>query len=331
MGKADTHVHTNYSGVASLWKLKFPESVTTPQEQVDQAIHNGMDVLCITDHNETAGAFVAQRYAKDKDIDVIIGEEINTNEGEIIGMYLTEKIKRDLSIEETIDEIRSQGGLTIAPHPFSFHVDGLGEKIFSIDLDGFEVMNGGHPDLYSNVMASKVMERYPGVWAPMSASDGHSRYTVGTCYTEFEGSSAEDLRKAILNKTTVPVGRPAPVISQVQWSIEVVLGGQKLMYESLRGRLKSVEDNTLVDRINEMSNLMKVAAFGGSLLYLFPPVSFLATLMSTAYLKTGAIKMSRDMQKKIEEFDKLIIERFERLGGKAFALPTEIKNRIKCP
>ena len=309
VGKADTHVHTEYSGFNNLGVLHFPESVTKPEAQVDKARSNKMDVLCITDHDETAGAFIAQKYAKNfDDIEVVVGEEITTKDGEIIGLYLTEKIPPHLSVEETVDIIREQGGLTIAPHPFSFHVFGLKEKIFNIDLDGFEVLNGGHPDKYSNYFARIVMEKYPGKWAPIGASDGHSTFTVGYTWTEFDGNTADDLRKAILNKTTRPKGRTTPVLGEVQWSMEVVLGGQKLMYKSLRGHLPQVKDHSLVDKINSLSDLKKATGIVGGVLYILPPVPFIATLASTTYLKQGAKHMLKDIQKRIEDIDRLISE-----------------------
>ena len=79
MGRADTHVHCNYSGFNNLGILKFPESVIDPQVQVDDARRRGIDVLAITDHNETAGAFIAQKYAEQfDDIEVIVGDEVMT-------------------------------------------------------------------------------------------------------------------------------------------------------------------------------------------------------------------------------------------------------------
>ena len=307
IGRADTHVHTEYSGISKLGFLHFPESVTKPEEQVDRARSNGLDVLCITDHDETAGAFIAKRYAQQfDDIEVVVGEEITTADGEIIGLFLTEKIDPDLSVEETVDIIREQGGLTIAPHPFSFHVFGLKEKILNIDLDGFEVLNGGHPDKYSNHLAQLVMQKYPKKWASIAGSDGHSEFTVGHAWTEFEGNTADDLRRSILNKTTAPKGRTTPVLGEVQWSLEVVLGGQKLMYRSLRGRLPNIEDHSLINKINELSDLKKATGIIGGMMYLLPPVSFIATLASTTYLKYGAKKMFKDIQTRIENIDDII-------------------------
>jgi predicted metal-dependent phosphoesterase TrpH len=307
VGKADIHIHTEYSGFGQLGVLRFPESVSRPHSLVNRARKNGFDVICVTDHDETAGAFIAQDYAKQfDDIEVVIGEEVMTKDGEIIGLFLTERIEPELSIEETVDIIREQGGLTIAPHPFSFHVRGLKERIFDIDLDGFEVLNGGHPDKYSNAFAQAVMDRYPGKWAPIAASDAHSKFTFGYTWTEFEGRTAEDLRKAILSKKTVPKGTTAPVLGEVQWSMEVVLVGQKLMYRSLRGKLNSREDHSLIDKINSISDLKKVAGMIGGFMYLFPPMAFIATLASTTYLNRGAKRMREDLKQRMEEIDELM-------------------------
>jgi len=151
MGKADTHVHTDYSGFNMLGILRFPESVIEPSVQVDSARKRGVDVLCITDHNEVAGGIIAQKYAKQfDDIDVVVGDEVMTDQGEVIGLWLTEKVPKMISPEESVDIIHEQGGLAIAPHPFSVHVEGMQEKVFDLPLEGLEIMNGGHPDCYSN-------------------------------------------------------------------------------------------------------------------------------------------------------------------------------------
>lgn len=309
MGKADTHVHTEYSGIARLGVLKFPESVTTPEQQVDRARENGMDVLCITDHDEIVGAFKAQEYAGQfDDIEIVIGEEVTTSDGEIIGLFLNEKIPDGLTVEETIDIIRSQGGLTIAPHPFSFHVAGLQEKIFSLDLDGFEVINGGHVDNYSNAFAQAVMDKYPGRWAPISGSDAHSVYTAGFNWTEFEGNTAEDFRRAVLNKTTVPVGRPASVLHELKWSMEVVWGGQNMMYRSIIHRLPDDDEKPLVTKINSISKLKKATGIFAGFLYAMPPVSFIATWLSTSFLKKRAKKMNREAHERLQNVERLMIE-----------------------
>ncbi len=317
MGKADTHSHTDYSGFNKLGILRFPESVIDPEIQVDRARREGLDVLCITDHNEVAGGFRAEKYAKKfDDIEIVVGDEVMTDQGEVIGLWLTEKPKKFLSPEETVDIIHEQGGLCIAPHPFSVHVDGMQEKIFELPLEGFETINGGHPDPYSNLLAQRIMGMYPGRWAATSGSDAHSVYTAGYNWTEFPGHSADDFRKAILDKTTVPKGVPAPVLGQVQWSMEVVFGGQKLMYQALRRKLQPIPDNALVDKVLHNSDLKNAIGLVAGTAYLFPLTSMLATLLSTAYLKSHAKKALKNIDERVAKIQKLIAD-LDRKAGRA--------------
>jgi hypothetical protein len=309
MGKADTHLHTQYSGFSKLGIMKFPESVISPATQVDMGRKNGMDVIAITDHDETRAGFIAQEYAKKfDDIEVIVGEEVTTHDGEVIGLFLNERVPEDLPIEETIDIIRSQGGLVIAPHPFSYHVFGLREQILTLDIDGFETINGGHPDSYSNHFAKLVMDAYPKRWAEMSGSDAHSVYTSGYNWTEFEGTTADDFRKSVLNRTTKAVGVPAPVLGQVQWSIEVALGGAKLLRKALAGKLEQPEDDHLIEKILSINDLKKVTGILAAYAYTTPWMSGLATVLSTMWLERGAKKMTKLIPQRLAEVDRIIKE-----------------------
>jgi len=102
--KADLHVHTCYS----------KDSISPPQEIVQHCLETGINCLAITDHDTISGALEVKRIAPFK---VIIGEEILTNAGEIIGYYITEEIPPHLSPEETVKRIKAQGGLVCIPHP----------------------------------------------------------------------------------------------------------------------------------------------------------------------------------------------------------------------
>jgi len=101
----DLHVHTCASVDCS-----------TPIEDVAQAcIEAGIDCVAITDHNEIRGALALRDLGR---VQVIVGEEIRTTKGELQGLFLSELIPGGLSPEETIDRIKSQGGLVCMPHPF---------------------------------------------------------------------------------------------------------------------------------------------------------------------------------------------------------------------
>ncbi len=314
MGKADTHLHTHYSGYSQLGgAMKFPESVITPEDQVDKMRRLGYDVMAITDHDETAGAFRGEKYARRfDDIELIVGEEVSTADGEIIGLFLNERVPKGLSVEETVDIIRAQDGIVIAPHPFSFHVPGLQEKILELDIDGFETINGGHPDRYSNMFAKKVMDAYPKRWADMAGSDAHSVYTSGTCWTEFEGSTADDFRESILKRTTRAVGKAAPPFGQVQWSAEVVMGGQRLLWQKLKGDLKQTEGDQLAEKILSINRLKAATGLIAGSAYLFPPITCLASTLSLIYLGIGSRRMISKMGERLAGIDKII----RRVDGK---------------
>ena len=298
MQRADTHVHTIYSGIGHLGFLKFPESVTRPNEMVDHARKNKLDVLCITDHDCTGGAFIAEKYAKQfDDIEVVVGEEVSTRDGEVIGLWLNEEIPEGMSVEETIDIIHSQGGLAIAPHPFSFHVPALGERVFDLKLEGIETLNGGHIDKYSNTKARLEFLKHPGKWAQLGSSDGHSTSTVGYSWTEFDGYGADGLRKAILDKTTVPAGKPVPVDRAIIWSMEVVLSAGWMIAKSIIGGLKDDPDNPLVAQVNKIRPERKLAASIGAVIYVLPPLPFIASIASNRWLNKRATKLLKELPK----------------------------------
>ena len=298
--RADTHVHTLYSGIGKYGLLRFPESITQPEKMVDSARKKGLDIICITDHNAMGGAVIAENYAKKfDDIEVVKGEEVSTADGEVVGLWMTEEIPAGLSIEETIDRIREQGGLTIAPHPFSFHVPGLGDRVFDVDLDGIETLNGGHIDRYSNAMASAVAKRFPGRWAEIGSSDSHSISTFGYSWTEFEGAGGEDLRKAILDKTTVAGGTPVPLKTAVWWSMEVAVYPMRMILRSLFGRLKDDPANPMVEQVKKMRTRSKIAAVVGATIYILPPIPYIAGLAGPVRLNKTADRLLGEMEDRL--------------------------------
>jgi predicted metal-dependent phosphoesterase TrpH len=134
--EVDLHMHTDHSG-----------DCATP---VDVLIHTardrGLGAIAITDHNEVSGALEARKLAEELgDIKVIVAEEVKTAEqGEVIGLFLEEKIPKGLSMAETIAEIRRQGGLVYVPHPFDrFHSVPDYEHLLDIveEIDILEVFN----------------------------------------------------------------------------------------------------------------------------------------------------------------------------------------------
>lgn len=132
MYKVDLHTHS----VAS------PDGALAPKHYRQALEQRRLDCIAVTDHNTIALAKELQAELGEK---IIVGEEITTNEGEIIGLYLTEAVPAKLSAAETIKRIRKQGGLVYIPHPFETVRKGISaaalQKIAK-DVDIIEVHNG---------------------------------------------------------------------------------------------------------------------------------------------------------------------------------------------
>src|SRR5712692_5569806 len=94
-----------------------PDSRTNVAEQARAVRAAGIDVVCATDHNTIDGALRLRELADG--FRVVVGEEVSTREGELIGLFLERPIPPGLSAEETIAGIHEQGGLVSVPHPFS--------------------------------------------------------------------------------------------------------------------------------------------------------------------------------------------------------------------
>src|SRR4051812_46338105 len=101
------HMHSMWSG----------DCTTTPDELAEALATSGVDVLCVTDHNTIAGAV---RFAESGELGcrVIIGEELRTGSGEIIGLFLSDHLPFGLSAVDAVTRIRDQGGVVYLPHPF---------------------------------------------------------------------------------------------------------------------------------------------------------------------------------------------------------------------
>lgn len=176
------HSHTMWSG----------DATTTPEE-LDEAVRAaGIDVLCITDHNTIAGALeLAQRLP----CRVVVGEELRTVAGELIGLFLSERLPRGINPREAAQRIRAQGGLVYVPHPFDPTrprlVDAaLAELVDDGLVDALEVFNAKTPDQADNAQARAYADDH-GLAAGVG-SDAHVPEALGAAYVEmpdFDGPS----------------------------------------------------------------------------------------------------------------------------------------------
>ncbi len=181
--RVDCHLHTVDSG----------DAVTTVDELAAQAAANHLDAICITDHNVISAALVAAQ--RDMGVRIIIGEEIRTPDGDVIGLFLTERIPYVLPLTEVAQRIRAQGGLVYVPHPFDPARSSLGPALDGLCSAGLadviEVFNAKIADQALNQRAAAAAARadLPGA----AGSDAHDPAGIGAAYVEmpdFDGSAS---------------------------------------------------------------------------------------------------------------------------------------------
>ena len=183
MVRVDCHLHTVASG----------DAVLTLDELADRAREAELDVVCITDHNVTSAAVAAAE--RDLGLRIIVGEEIRTPDGDLIGLFLTERIPYVLPVAEVVARIRAQGGLVYAPHPFDPLRSSLGRVLPGLcaagAVDIIEVFNAKTAEQAPNERALALAAAYalPGG----AGSDAHDAPGVGAAYLEmpdFDGPAA---------------------------------------------------------------------------------------------------------------------------------------------
>jgi predicted metal-dependent phosphoesterase TrpH len=171
--EVDLHMHTDHS----------PDCATPVEVLLETARDRGLGAIAITDHNEVSGALEARRIAAEMGgIEVIVAEEVKTAEqGEVIGLFLEEKIPRGLTMAETIAAIRGQGGLVYVPHPFDrFHSVPDYEHLLDMveEIDILEVFNPRVALTAFNEEAERFARKYRIV--PGAGSDSHVAQGLGS-------------------------------------------------------------------------------------------------------------------------------------------------------
>lgn len=207
MGKADIHIHTQYSdGMASVEQvLEFVENETD------------LDLIAITDHDMFDGAEAARNLAERRHyrFDVLTGMEITTIEGHLLALGLEHPVRSLQRLDRTIAQIHEQGGIAIAPHPMSWMIRSIGRNgLLRIhhnpnDLVRFDACETLNPSLAGKVAARHVRKLNSQVLRlpETGGSDSHVLATIGTAVTEYPGSSAEDFRRALADNRTRVSGR----------------------------------------------------------------------------------------------------------------------------
>jgi hypothetical protein len=198
---ADLHIHTNFSH----------DCHTTPEELLAACEELGLEAIAVTDHNTIKGALEVARLAP-AHIHVIIGEEIKTSEGEIIGLFLEEEIPKGLAAEETIRLIKEQGGLVYVPHPFDpLHLTPSYEFLAShaADIDVIEVYNPRITFTTFNEKARRLARKYdiPGG----AGSDSHVVEGLGTAMLQLKKFDTPQELVASLKEADIIRSRKHPL------------------------------------------------------------------------------------------------------------------------
>ena len=222
---ADPHCHTRAS-----------DGMVTPAELVDAAVKAGLDLIAVTDHDTMAAAGEVRNRGEAVGLAVVMGQELTTRwpaQTHILGWFLERRIKRGLSVVDTVAAIHEQGGLAIIPHPFmptyfgSMQRDMLLRLLEKERVDGIEVMSTVPMGARRRRRLDDFVAAHRDqVGAAIGASDSHfGRYDIGRAVTEYDG----DFRTAVARRETRPrrsAGRgqvPAALALRQQWKSLVEL------------------------------------------------------------------------------------------------------------
>lgn len=201
MIRVDCHSHTLYS----------PDSRASLEEIIEACRRAGIGCLCVTDHNRVEGAFELLRRAPFK---VVVGEEITTTRGDIIGLFLRELVPPGLTPAAAAAAVHEQGGLVCVPHPFDRFRDSrlapsaLTEIAPMVDL--VEVFNA-RTTLGLDDARALAWARAAGK-GQVVCSDAHSGSELGAAYLEMEDFEGPQAFLAALPSARPVTRRSSPLV-----------------------------------------------------------------------------------------------------------------------
>jgi predicted metal-dependent phosphoesterase TrpH len=201
-GRADLHLHTHAS-----------DGLMSARDLVDHvAQKTDLDVIAITDHDETSASLEAREWAARQGyrLQVVPGVEVTTRDGHLLALWIEERPPALRNLQFTAEWVLARGGLCIAPHPFTrwTHSLNLGSLRPAIEqglIAGLEVFNASLAGRASRPHAVRFAGEH-GL-AGVGASDAHMLAMVGLACTRFEGRTPAELRLAIEHRTVVAEGR----------------------------------------------------------------------------------------------------------------------------
>jgi len=219
--KLDLHIHSKYSY----------DSLLRPDTIIRVAKNKGLDGVAVTDHNTVRGGVEASKVNKDDDFVVIVGSEIKTEYGDVIGLFLTDEI-RSRVFADVVDEIRDQGGLTVLAHPFRKGIVFPRDLLRHVDL--IEGFNARSP----KTLNQKAIKLARDCKIPVTAgSDAHLGFEIGVgrAVTRTLTMTLDEVRCALKNGETLIEGKESSyyLVHGLSVGTEIIVSG----YTVLKGAL----------------------------------------------------------------------------------------------
>src|SRR5919198_5261844 len=189
---AEIHCHNIYSNFRNKSCIMPFDCGVTVEEQLNKVLEKKIDVLFVTNHNTLDGYHqileYQQNHKKYHDIKIYPGEEITIdNKGHVLAYGINKEVKPGMSLEQTLDEIKRQNGVSCAAHPFAVS-NGIREKALLCDL--IESFNSNNVDIFSNTISTKFSE--DNTMHTVAGSDSHVPSTIGRCINTVESENNID-------------------------------------------------------------------------------------------------------------------------------------------
>lgn len=195
----DFHIHSIYS----------KDSILKPEIIIKVAKKKGLAGFAVTDHNTIVGALKTKLIARDS-LEVIIGAEVETDKGEIIGLFLNEEIK-SIEFIEVIEEIKDQGGISILPHPYRNKLCNPKRLLEMVDLvEGLNARTSKHLNYMAQSLAKDVGLQI------IAGSDAHTPFEIGRVQTVLQEKDVtlNGIKNSLLNGEIYISGKESPCYLQ---------------------------------------------------------------------------------------------------------------------
>jgi predicted metal-dependent phosphoesterase TrpH len=206
MGRADLQVHSDLG-----------DGLSSIEEILDSAERAKLDVIALTDHDDIRGAFALRELAarRSSPVAIVPGVEVTTRSGHLLALWIEDEVPMFSSLADALSLIHRAGGMAIVPHPLSYLTFSIGEGAlrqlvaYGDDARMVDAIELRNPSYAGRVRASRAVWLNTHVLriAETGSSDAHHAALVGTCWTEFPGSTPEDLRTALRGHATTADGR----------------------------------------------------------------------------------------------------------------------------